>query len=125
MEVIACTCCSGKSYIECCQPFHLKTATAPSPEHLMRSRYCAYALHLTDYLSETTHPTKRHLYSKADIEQWAKANHWLKLEIIDAKENIVEFKAFYLNKLKQYVHHEKSLFKKDGDKWYYFSGEHF
>ncbi|MDQ8003202.1 MAG: YchJ family protein [Pedobacter sp.] len=125
MELIRCTCCSEKSYTECCQPFHLQIAVPPSPEHLMRSRYSAYALHLIDYLWETAHPAKRYLFSKADIEQWAKANYWFRLEIIYAKGDIVEFKAFYQNKLKEYVHHEKSIFKKDGDKWYYFSGEHF
>lgn len=120
-----CACNSGNIYAECCQPYHLKNAIAKTPEQLMRSRYCAYALNLVDYLWETTHPAKRHLYSKADIESWARQNHWLRLEILNAAKDMVEFKAFYQQGLRQFVHHEKSTFKKDANKWYYFSGEHF
>lgn len=91
----------------------------------MRSRYSAYALNLVDYLWETTHPAKRYLYSKADIASWATANHWLKLEIVQAVRDVVEFKAFYQQGLKQFIHHERSTFKKEAGRWYYFSGVHF
>jgi len=125
MSTVSCPCSSGKTYAECCECYHLDRIAPQTPEQLMRSRYSAYALHLIDYLWETTYPSKRYLYSKANIEKWAKANHWLKLEIVDAKKDIVEFKAFYQQGLKEYIHHEKSVFKKDIGKWYYFSGEHF
>lgn len=125
MSTPLCPCFSGKPYIECCQPYHSKVVFAPTPEQLMRSRYSAYASHLVAYLWETTHPAKRHLYSKADIEKWAKENHWTKLEIVAAKNDVVEFKAFYQHGLKEFIHHERSVFKKDAGKWYYFSGEHF
>ncbi|MNK47403.1 hypothetical protein D3C87_662130 [compost metagenome] len=125
MSIISCACCSGKSYAECCQPFHANAIVAQTPEQLMRSRYCAYALHLIDYLWDTTHPSKRHLYSKNEIGKWAKDNHWVGLEVVNAKKDVVEFKAFYQHGLKEYTHHERSVFKKEAGKWYYFSGEHF
>lgn len=125
MSLISCTCFSGKPYLECCQVYHSNSGSAPTPEQLMRARYSAYALHLIDYLWDTTHPSKRYLYHKADIEKWAKDNHWLRLEIMVAKKDVVEFKAFYQQGLKEFVHHERSVFKKDAGKWYYFSGEHF
>lgn len=120
-----CACCPEKLYVECCQPFHLKNAFPQTPEQLMRSRYSAYVLNLIDYLWETTHPSKRYLYRKADIESWARENHWTGLEIVAAKRDVVEFKAFYQQGLKQFIHHERSVFKKETGKWYYFSGEHF
>jgi SEC-C motif-containing protein len=56
---------------------------------------------------------------------WAKANHWIKLEIMHASENIVEFRAYYLdNRLKAQVHHERSAFINEDGKWYYFDGEY-
>jgi SEC-C motif-containing protein len=125
MSTIICACSSGKLYAECCQIYHLETVSPQTPVQLMRSRYSAYALNLVDYLWATTHPFKRHLYSKADIENWATTNHWLKLEIIAAKADMVEFKAFYQQGLKQFIHHERSIFKKEAGKWYYYSGEHF
>ena len=125
MSIISCACSSAKPYSECCQTYHSKSAFAQTPEQLMRSRYSAYALHLVDYLWDTTHPAKRYLYDKADMEKWAKDNHWLRLEIIVAQKEVVEFKAFYQQGLKEFIHHERSIFKKEDGKWYYFSGDHF
>ena len=125
MSTIICSCSSGKPYAQCCEAYHLKEALPQSAELLMRSRYSAYALHLIDYLWDTTHPAKRYLYNKADMTQWAKANHWLRLEIVSAKKHVVEFKAYYQKGLQQCVHHERSQFKKEKEQWYYFSGDHF
>lgn len=49
----ACPCGSGKRYRACCQPLH-RGAPADSPEALMRSRYCAFALGRARYLVNTT-----------------------------------------------------------------------
>jgi len=125
MSTISCACCSGKSYTECCQPYHANAVLPSTPEQLMRSRYSAYTLHLIDYLWDTTHPAKRYLYDKADMEKWAKTNHWFALEIVAAKKDVVEFKAAYHQGLKEFIHHERSVFKKEAGKWYYFTGEHF
>ncbi|WP_461791216.1 YchJ family protein [Pedobacter sp.] len=120
-----CPCSSGKHYADCCQAYHQFIIFPQTAEQLMRSRYGAYALHLVDYLWETTHPTKRNLYDKAAMEQWAKANHWTGLEIVYADKKVVEFKAHYQKGLTQFVHHERSTFKKEDGRWYYFSGDYF
>lgn len=96
-----------------------------TPEMLMRSRYCAYALHLADYLVATTHPSVRHLHSKNAILAWAKANVWLRLEICDADKDIVEFKAFYTHQNILQIHHERSTFLKDKGQWFYLNGTYF
>lgn len=120
-----CPCCSQTSYANCCEPFHLNKKYPETPTQLMRSRYCAYALQLIDYLVATTHPAKRHLYPKKDLTNWANSNNWLGLEIVAAKGDTVEFKAYYQNGLQSFTHHELSSFKRSEKKWYYFSGQHF
>lgn len=93
------------------------------PEELMRSRYTAYVLANVDYLLETTLPSKRELYSRREIERWAKNSHWQKLEIIETEENIVMFKAYYRDKkLHPFVHYERSVFGQQEGKWYYADG---
>lgn len=125
MLPILCPCTSGFDYEECCKPYHTKQTFPIEPEGLMRSRYCAYALHLIDYLVETTHISKRRLQGKEAIKSWAINNTWLRLEICNAHKDIVEFKAYYENNRKLHIHHERSTFKKEDDKWYYLNGIYF
>ena len=49
-----CPCHSKLTYDTCCEPFHTGKKVAETPERLMRSRYCAYALAKVDYLIATT-----------------------------------------------------------------------
>ncbi len=90
----------------------------------MRSRYSAYYIKEADYLLATTHTSTRKHHNKKDILAFATENHWVKLEIINSSETIVEFKAYYLDShLTPQIHHEKSTFKKEEDRWYYVDGE--
>nr|WP_294938179.1 YchJ family metal-binding protein [uncultured Flavobacterium sp.] len=119
-----CYCGSGKVFPECCEPYILGKQKAPTAEALMRSRYSAYCIANADYLLTTTHFSTRKRHHKEDILSFATQNHWVKLEIISSSENIVEFKAYYLDShLKPQVHHERSSFKKEGDSWYYVDGK--
>lgn len=125
MPGINCYCGSGKSFSDCCQPYIMKVKKAPTAEALMRSRYSAYAVHNADYLWETTAPKERRSHTKADILEWARSNQWLKLEVLNATEDTVEFKAYYLDDmLRAQMHHEKSFFMKEGENWYYVNGEY-
>lgn len=118
-----CPCGSGLSYNSCCQPYHLKTKTASTAEVLMRSRYSAFVVAHGDYLCETTHISRRKGNSKDAYLKSARNTKWLKLEIIAAGFDTVEFKAFYLNKKFQTeVLHEKSNFKLENGKWFYVDG---
>ncbi len=120
-----CPCCSGKSYEECCAPFHRKEKHAPTAEALMRSRYAAYAIPNGEYLMETTHPGKRKFHDKADMQEWGEMNQWVKLEIVRTPAlNHVEFKAHFINSEgREQIHHEFSYFQKMHDRWYYVSGD--
>ncbi|WP_316846961.1 YchJ family protein [Pedobacter psychrodurus] len=124
MDLINCPCGSGNTFQNCCQPYHLKMKTAPTAEVLMRSRYSAFVVADADHLYETTHVSKRKGHSKSAYLSSAKNTKWLKLEIVFSDFDVVEFKAFYLNKKFQTeVLHEKSNFKLEDGRWYYVDGE--
>jgi SEC-C motif-containing protein len=115
-----CKCGSTKLYSMCCEIYHRDFSLVRSAEILMRSRYCAYAMHNADYVYETTLPSSRKGLNKNDILDWAVTNKWMGLEIIEATQNNVEFKAHYLDeKLDPQIHHEKSIFKFSDGKWFY------
>lgn len=125
MNVKNCHCGSGIPFEDCCGPYLSGQMNAPTAEALMRSRYSAYAIHNADYLWETTALKMRKYHSKAAILQWAKANHWVKLEILKTTETTVEFKAYYLDaKLQAQIHYEKSVFILENEKWFYLDGEY-
>ena len=118
-----CYCGNPKPFTECCEIFIKGIQKPPTAEKLMRSRYSAYATQAIDYLIETTHVLTRKYYSKEDISDWSKSNHWMNLEILNSSESTVEFKAYYIDaNLKAHTHHEKSKFKKEGQIWFYLEG---
>lgn len=95
---------------------------------LMRSRYSAFALHLEEYIVDTTHPDNTE-HAK-DMKEWKRSIiefcenvRFRGLEIIEfvdgAEEAFVTFKALLDDT--QFV--EKSRFLRIGGKWLYESGE--
>ena len=72
-----CPCGSGVPYTQCCAPYQTGTATAPTAEALMRSRYTAFALGRSDYLLATWHPDTR----PADLTPDTPPLRWLGLVI--------------------------------------------
>ena len=119
-----CPCCSGKTYIECCKPFHTKEKQAKTSETLMRSRFSAFAIPNGEYLMETTFPSKRKFHNKKNLQEWGEINVWTKLEIVKSSFDQVEFKAHYTDENgKPQIHHEDSKFQKIAERWYYVSGK--
>ncbi len=118
----SCPCGHINSYQLCCMPLHKGEIMADNPEQLMRSRYSAYVMQEIDYLLSTTHPRMRYLHARVDIENWATANSWERLEIITTLKNTVEFKAYFRHKNKLHIHHEISDFELENDRWYYVTG---
>lgn len=126
-----CPCHSGKTYRECCEPYH--TGVLPETAlQLMRSRYAAYALRLADYIMQTTHPLNRSYL--IDQERWKKEilSHYGNtefyglsiLEFIDgSSEAYVTFTAQLRQKNRDVSFTEKSRFLKVGNRWLYESGE--
>lgn len=116
-----CPCQTGLSYAECCEPFHLGAAAAPTAERLMRSRYSAYSLGLSDYLLATWHesttPTELELDSTLQ---------WCGLEILNRTrggmldtKGTVEFRARYRIDGQPGSQHENSEFRRHNGVWLY------
>ncbi|MDF1874469.1 SEC-C domain-containing protein [Sulfurimonas sp. SAG-AH-194-I05] len=90
-----------------------------TPEELMRSRYDAFVKEDWEYIANTS--TSQNLKELKD----AVPLRWLKLDVLNAYDNIVEFKAYYvLNSITE-VLHEKSTFIKEDNMWKYHKGELF
>ncbi|MDN5303195.1 MAG: motif domain protein [Fusobacteriaceae bacterium] len=121
-----CPCGSNKSYENCCKQYISGNKKPKTAELLMRSRYSAYVFQEIDYIINTTNPNNRNDYSYKDIENWSKSSKWKKLIILNTEKGtesditgIVEFQAFYeINGISQ-IHHEKSVFDKIDNVWYY------
>ncbi|WP_422237666.1 YchJ family protein [Sulfuricurvum sp.] len=122
-----CPCHSGEKYKKCCLPYHRGILPATALK-LMRSRYSAFALGLSDYIMDTTHPDNSDYTT--DREQWkesilrfSQSTRFVGLtihEFIDGEsEAFVTFEALFdKGSLK-----EKSRFFKVDGKWLYESGE--
>ena len=122
----ACPCQSARSYEACCGRYHAGALHlhAPTAEALMRSRYSAFVLGLTDYLLATWHASTR----PASLEPNEPGLKWLGLEIKrhqldDADHARVEFVA--RSKLGGRAHrlHELSRFVREDGRWFYVDGE--
>ncbi len=115
-----CPCGSNKTYSDCCSPLH-KGRTADSAEALMRSRFSAFALQVSDYLLTSWHPTTRPEQIELDA-----ATHWKRLEIIsasnDKQQGSVHFKAYYQEKNEWHLLEETSKFLFENGHWFYHSG---
>lgn len=125
-----CPCSSGLALSSCCGRYHAG-ARAPDAVSLMRSRYSAFALGLTDYICSTTHPAQQPALDMADIASWSRANHWLRLEVhreapvrSQPPQHLVEFSAHYRDAAGQLqVHHELSRFVRIKGNWYFIQPE--
>ena len=122
----ACSCGSSQSYVQCCEPLHQGLVNAATAEALMRSRYSAYVLRLSDYVLGTWHVSTRP--QDLDLSEDG-ATKWLGLTVIRAldgdlpNEAWVEFVAKYkvggqgaqrLHETSRFVHGKGGWFYVDG-----------
>jgi SEC-C motif domain protein len=110
-------------YANCCGPLHDGSASAATPEQLMRSRYSAFAVGDADYLLTTWHPSTRPASIELDP-----AIEWRRLQIRnttgggeDDEQGTVEFIAhcWDANQRLYRRQHEDSRFVRQGDRWLY------
>ena len=124
-----CPCGSGNVYSECCEPYHLGTADAPTAEKLMRSRYSAYAKGVVQYLKDSLHPDKQQSFDLDEARRSMKKVSWTGLTILETKDGLeqdetgeVHFKATYRTKDIPGELEEHSQFEKIDGKWLYVDG---
>jgi SEC-C motif domain protein len=121
-----CPCDTGLPYADCCGrwhagPLHLQ---APDAQALMRSRYSAYVLGLSDYVMQTWHASTR----PADGVMPRQALRWLGLQVrrferVDSTHAIVEFVARSKEAGRATRLHEVSRFVLEDRRWFYVGGE--
>ena len=98
---------------------------APTPEALMRSRYCAFALGQAAYLLATWYPRTRP--ARLDLRDQP---HWQRLEVSGAGESAdgssgwVEFAAHYRNADGDGCLRERGRFRRERGRWWYLDGVH-
>lgn len=131
MQIDLCPCDSGKKYAQCCRSCH-QGQSAMTAEALMRSRYCAYALGLVDYILDTTHPdhpdAKRPVeIRRKEIEEFCRTTLFRGLKILEVQEGktlgYVKFTAFLFMDGQEFSFTEKSTFEKVQGKWLYLKAE--
>lgn len=83
----------------------------------MRSRYTAYVLGDTEYILQSWHGSTRPASLELDDRI-----QWLRLKIIEADDDHVEFVATYRLNGKAYKLREKSRFVFEGGRCYYVDG---
>ena len=119
-----CPCGSGLPYAECCGRLHDGTAPAATAEHLMRSRYSAFALAKPAYLLATWHPSTRPRTLDLDPDV-----RWTGLDVLGTTggslleaEGSVEFRAHYRVGGRSGTQHERSRFVRADGQWRYLDG---
>jgi len=126
----SCPCGSDEALKQCCGPFLTQERLAPTAEKLMRSRYSAFALGAADYLISTLAPERRSPNERRMLEQELRQTQWVKLEIVDTQAGsvtdatgVVEFNAYFIAPSGAGCLHERSNFRKEGEKWFYVDGQ--
>ena len=126
-----CPCGSEKEYEHCCKLFH-EGAVPENALQLMRSRYSAYVLNISDYIVATTHPASPQYMEnkfswKRSISQFSKNSLFHKLEVHEFKENkvtaTVTFTVHLSQNSKDATFTEKSYFEKRNNRWLYRGGQ--
>ncbi|MFZ4441023.1 MAG: YchJ family protein [Syntrophales bacterium] len=125
-----CPCGSGETYEQCCEAFIKGEQLPETAEQLMRSRYSAHAKQEIPYLYQTIHPNYRKDWNEQDVTAWSKNAVWQGLDIVFTEaggptddQGIVEFVARFSMKGDQMSHHERAVFEKIENRWYFKDGE--
>lgn len=124
-----CPCGSAQDYSLCCQRYLSGAELAPSPSHLMRSRYTAFVMKDAEYLIKTWHPDCHPADFREEIvTSLAGDTEWLGLTVFAAdngnqpNEGYVSFVARFREQNKNGAIIERSRFLKENGQWYYIDG---
>ncbi|MYZ35394.1 MULTISPECIES: YchJ family protein [unclassified Streptomyces] len=119
-----CPCGLPAVYGACCGRFHSGSATAPTAELLMRSRYSAFAVRDEPYLLKSWDPATRPAGAGLDPTV-----RWTGLEILETADGspfhttgTVTFRARFTHRGTPGVLHERSRFARHDGAWVYVDG---
>jgi SEC-C motif-containing protein len=118
-----CPCGSGQPLALCCGQY-IEGAMAPTAVALMRSRYSAHVLGKGQYLADTLSAKERPGFDVAEFEKESGQVNWQGLEIRETTgggetddAGTVEFVARYREGKNAGMHHERSDFIRENDRW--------
>ena len=127
-----CPCGSNRDFNDCCELIISAKRDATTCQELMRSRYVAFTTANIDYLMRSHHSETRPVKELQQIKKWAQSVQWMGLVILNTQGGkvedsmgYVEFQALYLEDGQMQQIHEKSLFKRESQRWVYVSGVHY
>lgn len=129
-----CPCDAGRSYDQCCGPFHRGEREAPDAPSLMRSRYSAFARGDEDYVLRTLHPDHADLEEgveamRASLRDTFRRNRYEGLRVLDQRpagsDGLAEvlFQARVREGGVDRSFVERSYFAHDGVGWRYLAGD--
>ncbi|MFK5938609.1 MAG: YchJ family metal-binding protein [Sulfurimonas sp.] len=118
-----CICGNDKLFDACCGSIIDGKRKADTPEELMRSRYSAYIKTDGRYLVLSAVKENQYEDDARLIEEFSQSVEWLKLDVLNAVNDTVEFKAYYKDQEGIKVLHEKSNFVLENGLWKYKDGE--
>ncbi len=119
---MVCPCGSAKAYSDCCEALHDGLKQARTAEELMRSRYSAFAVGNAEYLYKTSLPIHHAPNELEMLRMQMNSVEWLRLDVVFASEESVEFKAYYRDADGIQLLHEKSTFVHENGQWFYDEG---
>jgi len=129
MSTNTCPCGSNQDYAACCEPIISGQKLAASPEHLMRSRYSAYAKQEISWLKDSLEESQRGDFDEKSVSEWAASSEWLGLQIVRTEKGgpedttgLVEFIARFKQGDATREHHELGEFRKVNKAWYFYDG---
>lgn len=123
MDIDMCVCGNEISFDMCCGSILDGSRKAQTPEELMRSRFSAYVRANGKYLVQSTVLENQHEDDATIIQDFSNSVEWLRLDVICAQSDTVEFKAYYKDDEKIHLLHEKSNFVQEDDVWKYKDGD--
>lgn len=118
-----CICGLNEDFEVCCGAIISHKRSAKTPEELMRSRYSAYVKADARYLLLSSVKENQHPDEIEHIENFCAQVEWLKLDVLQAQNDTVEFKAYYKDNEGVKLLHEKSNFIQEDGEWKYKDGE--
>lgn len=112
---LMCYCGQDKLFSDCCGAYISGKKKVQTALDLMRSRYAAYVIHDLEYIQKT-------MLQRLIEQDSHQTPQYIRLEIITAGFNQVEFKAYYIQNHRLGILHELSHFVFKDHQWFYSNG---
>ncbi len=128
-ETDLCPCGSGKTYAECCAPYHEGTAWPADAVSMVRARYSAFALGKWQFVLDSEYDEDRESLSLEELKARGEQVSWIRLEIVGSGHSeerncpYVDFYSYYTIDGVTRELAEHSYFATRDGKLYYTDGE--